>query len=96
MLTCFFSSQRGSLTVEGLFDLALKAARQWAADILENAEGVESLRGSFGLTEIEVRMAYETTGRGGVILVSDYSSPLERMPDQHHVAHSGRSPTSPR
>jgi hypothetical protein len=54
------------------------------------------LRGSFGFTETEVRIAYDSTNRGGVIHVSHYCSPLERMPDQHDAAHSKRTPTSPR
>ncbi|KAJ3457680.1 hypothetical protein MRS44_014821 [Fusarium solani] len=62
-----FKPKRGSITIEGLFDLALKAARQWTGHILEKAEGVESLRGSFGFTETEVRIAYDSTNRGGVI-----------------------------
>ncbi|UPL02227.1 hypothetical protein LCI18_013161 [Fusarium solani-melongenae] len=82
-----FKPKRGSITLEGLFDLGLKAARQWAGHILQKAEGIESLRGSFGLTETEVRIAYDSTSRGGVLLHT-VNGP-RRLPVEAYVMAAG-------
>ncbi|KAJ4156587.1 hypothetical protein NW754_008219 [Fusarium falciforme] len=82
-----FKPKRGSITLEGLFDLALKAARQWAGHILEKAEGIESLKGSFGLTETEVKIAYDSTNRGGVILHT--ANGPRRLPVEAYVLAAG-------
>ncbi|RSL65997.1 hypothetical protein CEP53_003493 [Fusarium sp. AF-6] len=63
----FYRPKRGYIKVEGLLDLGLKAARQWANHLLEKAEEVESLRGSFGFTEADVNITFNSANRGGVI-----------------------------
>lgn len=73
-----FFSQRGSINIEGLVDLALKAVRQWTGHIMEKAKDVESLKDSFTLTEASLRITDDFANRGGVLIVSYITLPLER------------------
>lgn len=82
-----FRPKRGSINIEGLVDLALKAVRQWTGHIMEKAKDVESLKDSFTLTEASLRITDDFANRGGVLIYTANGS--RRLPVDAYVLAAG-------
>ncbi|KAI8713460.1 hypothetical protein NCS52_01290700 [Fusarium sp. LHS14.1] len=82
-----FKPKRGSIKIEGMLDLALKAVRQWTGHIMEKAEGIESLKDSFALIEASARINDDFANRGGVL--HHTANGIRRLPVEAYVLASG-------